>query len=78
MEDEDNLFLLHYLTFPLVEHKCNMALSQDKNLKDYFLRWVSASSLEDLFARNKCWQFDLLWDPFKILFTQLLLWIVTL
>lgn len=69
MENEDNLFLLHYLTFPLMEHKYNTALGQDKNLKDYVLCWVSASSLEDFFARNKCWQFDMLWGPLEILLT---------
>lgn len=39
---------------------------------------MSASTWEGLLARNKCWQFDLLWDPLKTLLAQLLLWIVTL
>lgn len=72
------LFLLHYLTFPFMEHKLNTAPGQDKSIKDHIFCWVSASTWEVIFARNKCWQFDLLWDSLKTLLAQLLLWILAL
>lgn len=42
--EHTNLFLSHCLTFPLTECKFNTVLGQDKNMKDYLLCWVSASS----------------------------------